>query len=159
MTERISGLRRLAYSAGMAGFQITDRIVIGIALYYYLPPAGRGLVPQVPEKAFWGPLTVFGLAMLVGRIFDSLADPIVGYASDRSRSRLGRRRAFLIYGLVPLVVSPALLFWPPGPAGSWINGLSLALVLCVYFIAFTVYVAPYLALIPELSSGTRDRTR
>ena len=100
MAERMSVARRVAYSFGMAGFQIPDRIVVAIALYYYLPPPGRGLAPPVSQEIFLGVLTVFGLAMLVGRVFDALADPLVGYASDRSRSRLGRRRSFLVYGIV-----------------------------------------------------------
>jgi GPH family glycoside/pentoside/hexuronide:cation symporter len=155
----MSSARRVAYSFGMAGFQIPDRIVVAIALYYYLPPPGRGLTPQVSQEIFLGVLTVFGLAMLVGRVFDAVADPLVGYASDRSRSRLGRRRSFLVYGIVPMLVLPALLFWPPGAPGSTLNGISLAIVLAAYFIAFTVYVAPYLALIPELATDARARTR
>ena len=159
MSERISGLRRLGYGLGIAGYQITDRVVIAIAIYYYLPPAGRGLVPQVSQERMLEFFTVFGLAMLVGRIFDSLADPLVAHASDRSRSRFGRRRLFLMLGILPMVLVPGLLFWPPGPPGSALNGYSLALVLTLYFIAFTVYVAPYLALIPELAVTGAERTR
>jgi GPH family glycoside/pentoside/hexuronide:cation symporter len=159
MVERMSAARCVAYSFGMAGFQIPDRIVVAIALYYYLPPPGRGLAPQVSQEIFLGVLTVFGLAMLIGRVFDAVVDPLVGYASDRSRSRLGRRRSFLVYGIVPMLVLPALLFWPPRAPGSTLNGISLAIVLAAYFIAFTVYVAPYLALIPELATDGRARTR
>lgn len=159
MGERISGLARLAYSLGTPGHQLTDRVVVAVAFYYYLPPAGRGLVPQVSQEVFLGVLTVFGIAMLAGRVFDALADPLVGFASDRSRSRWGRRRSFLIYGIVPMVWVPALLFWPPGPPGAALNGIALAVVLSLYFVAFTVYVAPYLALLPELAQGDRERTR
>lgn len=155
----MSSARRLAYALGVGGYQIGDRVVIAIALYYYLPPPDRGLVPQVSQEIFLGVLTAFGAAMLVGRIFDSIADPLVGYSSDRSRSRLGRRRSFLIYGIVPMLVLPALLFWPPGVPGSALNGVTLAVLLAGYFIAFTVYVAPYLALFPELATDAGDRVR
>ena len=155
----MSSARRLAYALGVGGYQISDRVVIVIALYYYLPPPGVGLQAQVSQEIFLGVLTAFGVAMLVGRIFDSVSDPLVGYSSDRSRSRLGRRRGFLIYGIVPMVVLPALLFWPPGAAGSGLNAVTLAVLLAGYFIAFTVYVAPYLALLPELATDSRDRVR
>ncbi len=155
----MSRARRLAYALGVGGYQISDRVVIVIALYYYLPPPGVGLQAQVSQEIFLGVFTVFGVAMLVGRIFDSVTDPLVGYSSDRSRSRLGRRRGFLIYGIVPMVVLPALLFWPPGAPGSGLNGVTLAVLLAGYFIAFTVYVAPYLALLPELATDSRDRVR
>jgi GPH family glycoside/pentoside/hexuronide:cation symporter len=159
MAESISGGRRLAYALGNAGYQITDRIVVSLAVYFYLPPAGRGLASQVPSDVFFGFLTVFGLAMLVGRLFDSAADPIVGHLSDRSRSPLGRRRAFLIYGVLPMVGLPVLLFWPPGEPGSAANGYWLAALLAAYFVAFTVYVAPFLALIPEIARSQDQRVR
>jgi len=159
MAERMSTARRVAYALGVGGYQITDRIVIVIALYYYLPPPDVGLTSQVSQGIFLGVFTVFGIGMLIGRIFDSLADPLVGHASDRSRSPLGRRRSFLIYGIVPMLVLPALLFWPPAAPGSTLNGIALAIVLSAYFVAFTVYVAPYLALLPELATEPRDRVR
>jgi GPH family glycoside/pentoside/hexuronide:cation symporter len=142
---------------GNPGFQLTDRIVVAIAVYYYLPPPGRGLSPQIPEHVILGFLTIFGLAMLLGRVCDSLTDVVVGWASDRSRSRLGRRRIFLIAGLIPMTVLPALLFFPPAAPGSSANTLWLFVLLALYFISFTVYVAPYLALIPELAWTQQER--
>jgi GPH family glycoside/pentoside/hexuronide:cation symporter len=159
MPERMSGARRILYALGSTGFQLTERIVVNISIYFYLPPAGRGLEPQVSEAIFLGGLTAFGLAMIIGRIFDSLTDLVVGHASDRSRSRLGRRRVFLILGIVPMVGLPVLLFWPPGAAGSTLNAGWLTLLVGFYFVAFTIYVAPYLALIPEIASGQSDRVR
>lgn len=155
----VGGGRRLAYALGSAGFQITDRIVVAVAVYFYLPPPGRGLESQVSSRVFLGFLTAYGVAMLVGRVFDSLADPIVGHLSDRSQSRLGRRRAFLVCGLLPMVGTPVLLFWPPGAPQSPQNAVWLTALLCLYFVAFTVYVAPYLALIPEVARSEAERVR
>ena len=157
MPEPISSVRRLGYALGNPGFQLTDRIVVAIAVYYYLPPPGRGFVPQIPENVILGFLTVYGLAMLLGRVCDSLTDAVVGWASDRSRSRLGRRRIFLIAGVLPMVAIPALLFFPPAAPGSSANTLWLFVLLALYFISFTVYVAPYLALIPEIAWSQHER--
>jgi len=159
MPERMPTWRRIGYGLGNGGFQITERIVVSIAVYFYLPPPDRGLVPLVPEEVFLGFLTVYGLGMLVARCFDSAADPLVGHASDRSRSRLGRRRSFLVYGIVPMTVLPVLMFWPPGPPGSLLNAFWLASLLSLYFVAFTVYVAPYLALIPEIAWSESERVK
>jgi GPH family glycoside/pentoside/hexuronide:cation symporter len=106
---------------------------------------------------FLGVLTAWGLSRLVGGLFDSLADPFVGYGSDRSRSRLGRRRAYLAAGILPMVLAPVALFWPPGPPGSALNFAHLTVGLVVYYVFFTVYVGPYLALIPELAHDTAER--
>ncbi len=159
MLAPMSLSRRVLYCLGAPGFQISDRIVVGIALYFYLPPPGRGFEPQVSEEIFLGVLTAFGAAMLVGRVFDALADPVVGHLSDGSRSSWGRRRSFMVYGVLPMVGIPVLLFWPPGEAGSILNAASLTALLALYFVAFTVYVAPYLALIPEIARDSDARVR
>jgi GPH family glycoside/pentoside/hexuronide:cation symporter len=157
--ERISRPRAVAYALGSAGFQVTGGLVVSVGLYFYLPPADTDLVPQLPTGIVLGVLTAYGLARLIGGVFDSLADPIVGFASDASRSRHGRRRAFLIAGLLPMVLAPVALFWPPGAPGSGVNVIFLAALLAVYYVFFTVYVAPYLALLPELARDQEDRVR
>jgi GPH family glycoside/pentoside/hexuronide:cation symporter len=150
--------RRIGYALGNAGFQITGATVVGIGLYYYLPPGDvPDLRPQLSAGVFLGVFTAYGLARLVGGLVDSLADPFVGHWSDRSRSRLGRRRSFMIYGILPMVGLPVLLFWTPGAPGSTGNFYFLALVLALYFIFFTVYVGPYLALMPEIARSTEER--
>jgi GPH family glycoside/pentoside/hexuronide:cation symporter len=155
----LSARERLAYAAGVAGFNLAEQLVVVLLLYFYLPPAGRGLVAIVPERAFFGPITAFGAAMLLGRIVDSLADPIVGYWSDRSRSRRGRRRVFLIGAVVPLSLLPALALFPPAEPGSSANAWFLAALLCGFFGAFAAYVAPLLALLPELGVDPATRAR
>jgi GPH family glycoside/pentoside/hexuronide:cation symporter len=157
--ERLSAARALGYALGGAGFQITDRVVIAVAVYFYLPPPESGLVPLLPGGIWLGGLTAYGLARLAGGAIDSLADPFVGWASDRSRSRLGRRRMFLAAGVVPMCWIPLLLFYPPGEPGSALNFAALAVTLCLYYVFFTVYVAPYLALLPELARDARERAR
>jgi len=159
MAEALSPRRRLAYAMGSAGFNLADRVVYVVVIFFYLPPEGTGLRPLLGEEIFWGGLTAFGLASLIGRLFDAFADPFVGNASDRSRSRLGRRRAFMAYGVVPLAVIPVLLFWPPGEPGSRANFYWLAGLLSLFYVFFTIYVAPYLALIPELAAGHTERVR
>jgi GPH family glycoside/pentoside/hexuronide:cation symporter len=151
--------RRVAYACGNAGFQIPDAIVISVAVYFYLPPEDSDLVPLVSEEVMLGVLTAYGLARLLGGIVDSLADPFVGWGSDRSRSRLGRRRSFLIAGIGPMVLTPVLLFWPVGAPGSAASWWGLTLLLSLYYVFFTVYVGPYLALIPELAPETEERVR
>ncbi len=136
---------------------MTSAVVSSIGIYFYLPPEGAGLETQVSEEIFLGVLTAYGLARLIGGVVDSLADPIVGHLSDRSTSKLGRRRLFLIVGIVPMVFCPALLFFPPGEPGSFDIFVFLTVVLALYYIFFTVYVAPWFALIPEIARSEADR--
>jgi GPH family glycoside/pentoside/hexuronide:cation symporter len=88
---------------------------------------------------------------------DSLADPIVGHLSDTSRSRFGRRRIFMIYGAVPMVLTSGMIFWPLGEPGSIETFAYLSFSLAAYYVFFTVYVGPYLALIPEIARTDQER--
>jgi GPH family glycoside/pentoside/hexuronide:cation symporter len=163
MSIERSGIRslslreRILFVIGSPGWQITASIVVSIGIYFYLPPEGAGLEVLVSEEIFLGVLTAYGLARLIGGVVDSLADPFVGHYSDRSPSPLGRRRVFLIIGIVPMVVIPGLLFFPPGEPGSFSVFLYLTVMLSLYYIFFTIYVAPYLALIPEIATTEHDR--
>lgn len=153
----LSFFSRLLFVLGYPGFAITSALVSSIGIYFYLPPAGAGLETQVSEEVFLGVLTAYGLARLIGGVVDSLADPFVGHFSDRSTSKLGRRRLFMIVGIVPMIVFPGLLFFPPGAPGSFDVFIFLTVVLAVYYIFFTVYVAPWFALIPEIAKTEADR--
>jgi len=157
MATPMPALRRWTYALGATGYMLSDRLVVTVAIYFYLPPEGRGLATQVPDRVFLFALTAFGLANLAGRLVDMLVDPVVGWASDRSRSRLGRRRVFLLWGMVPMCLLPALLFWPPAEPGSVANAWWAGGLLSLYFFFFTVYVGPYLALIPEIAWTGEER--
>ncbi len=158
--EDFRGRRLLLYNASTAGYALLDSILMTFYVAFLLPPAERvaeGMIPYVSNEAFLGVFTVLGGIMVFGRIVDAVADPLVAYWSDRSRSRFGRRRLFMAIGGLPLAICPVLMFFPPVPATSWWNGVYLAIVFGVYFFAFTLYVGPYLALIPELGHTEKAR--
>jgi GPH family glycoside/pentoside/hexuronide:cation symporter len=149
----------LLFVIGYPGWQITSAMVSSIGIYFYLPPDGAGLPTLVSEEIFLGVLTAYGLARIIGGVVDSLADPLVGHYSDSSTSKWGRRRIFLIAGIVPMVGCPALLFFPPGEPGSTDIFVYLTVVLALYYIFFTVYIAPWHALIPEIARTEAERVR
>jgi GPH family glycoside/pentoside/hexuronide:cation symporter len=99
--------------------------------------------------------TVFGL----GRLWDAVSDPLVGGWSDRTRTRLGRRRPWMLGGLATLGASFAMLWMSPAalPAG-WLTAW-VALALFAFYSAFTAYVIPHFALGAELSDDYHDRSR
>lgn len=149
----------LLFVIGYPGWAITSAMVSSIGIYFYLPPEGAGLPTLVSEEIFLGVLTAYGLARLIGGVVDSLADPVVGHLSDQSNSRVGRRRLFLVIGIVPMVGCPALLFFPPGEPASFQIFIYLTVVLALYYVFFTVYVAPWHALIPEIARTEADRVQ
>lgn len=157
VVERFPLWGQILYSSGSIGFTIADRVWVSFMLYFYLPPAESGLPELISNETFWGFLTVAGVVTFFGRFVDATANPLVGYWSDRSTSRLGRRKTFLLFGGLPMMVALALLFFPPVKGASGLNAAYMALMLGLTLFFFTVYVLPYLALIAELSHTDNER--
>ena len=101
-----------------------------------------------------------GLALLVGRVWDAVTDPLMGSLSDRTVSRWGRRRPYLLFGAPAVVVGMTLVFLDVGGRG-WSDGALFAWVVfavCVVNTAYTVVYVPYGALTPELARDFQERT-
>ncbi|MFP8880349.1 MAG: MFS transporter, partial [Myxococcota bacterium] len=99
-----------------------------------------------------------GVLFAAGRVWDAVSDPIVGTLSDRTRTRLGRRRPWMLAGIPLLMVSLLMIWRPPemstGPQYAW-----LALALFTFYSAFTMFSVPHSALGAELSTDHHDRNR
>ena len=100
--------------------------------------------------------TLTALALAISLIFDSVADPVVGALSDRTRSRLGRRHPFIILGALPLALAFYLLFSPPQGLTSAQAFLWLTLFSILARQALTFYLLPLTALGAEM---VRDYTQ
>ncbi len=104
------------------------------------------------------PLGVLGMAIAFARAFDAITDPLVGWLSDRTHTRFGRRRPWIFLGGPLCGIAFYFLFSPPagldpGGGGAWFIACYL-----LYFLFHTVYLVPYLALGAELSLEYHDRT-
>jgi GPH family glycoside/pentoside/hexuronide:cation symporter len=154
---KLTRWQTIAYAAGSSGWGLADRLLVMWALYYYLPPAGETLPTRLPPGLIFGLIPIWGIISIVGRLVDAVADPVVATQSDRSTHPLGRRRFFMAMGMIPLAASAALIFFPPVDGPSATNAYYVAAVYSVFFIAFTFYVAPYLALLPELGRTKEER--
>ena len=87
-----------------------------------------------------------GLIMLIARIWDAVTDPLMGYISDRTQSRWGKRRIYLIFASPLILVSMYLLFFPYNISDL---GLRITAVLTSYLLFTTVQTAvmiPYYSL-------------
>jgi GPH family glycoside/pentoside/hexuronide:cation symporter len=101
-----------------------------------------------------------GALLLVGRVVDGFAEPVVGFLSDRARTRFGRRRPFVAVGAPIMVLTLLGLFFPPfGPGHHFETAVYLLGLNTVFWCAFTMVGAPYLALLPEIAQTTETRTR
>ncbi len=100
-------------------------------------------------------LALVGTIMIVVRIFDVITDPLMGYLSDHTKSRFGRRRPWVVAATPIMMISIYQLFMPPEGAGAthmllWSMTLSLST---------TMMLIPYYAWGAELSTDYRERSR
>ncbi|MFW5688399.1 MAG: MFS transporter [Spirochaetota bacterium] len=122
-------------------------VLIGLLFLFFLTDY-VGLTPALA-----------GLVFAIGKVLDAVTDPLMGFISDRTRSRFGRRRVYFLIGIVPVALSFTLL-WVP------IQGWSQAALFAYYSgayalfsLVFTMVIVPFVALNAEMSRDVDERTR
>jgi len=105
------------------------------------------------------PAAAAGTMLLVVRIFDAFMDILAGRVVDRTRSRWGRFRPYLIWSAVPLMASSVLVFSIPG---GWSADAKLAYAYATYAalgVAYSFVNIPYGSLATAMTQDARDRAR
>jgi GPH family glycoside/pentoside/hexuronide:cation symporter len=145
VSERLSRRTKLLYGAGDTGFSLTATI-IGAYFAIFLTDV-VGISPGVAAAAIF-----------IGRSWDYVNDPLFGHISDRTRTRWGRRRPYLLLGPLPYALAFTMLWWRP----PWENVLALAVYYAIAYVLYdavaTLVYMPYFALTPELTSDYDERT-
>jgi GPH family glycoside/pentoside/hexuronide:cation symporter len=105
------------------------------------------------------PIGVMGALFALQRIWDAVTDPLAGYWSDRTRTRWGRRRPWLVASIFPLTLFGWMVWAPPialeGPSlVAWVTVAMLG-----FSTATTVFMVPHQALGAELTDDAHERTR
>ncbi len=142
--EHIPLRKKIAYSA--PAFALA---VVGIPVYVYIPKFYTDVVGIN--------IAVLGTILFSVRIFDAVTDPAIGYISDRTWTRFGRRRPYIAIGSLFVVLSMYLLFNPPHASAyfeTWWFGI------CIYalFLFWTTVVVPFESLGPEITFDYHERT-
>ncbi len=99
-----------------------------------------------------------GATLLVGKVWDAFNDPLVGWLSDRTQSRLGRRYPWMLWGAIPMGLLFALQWWVPPTSnqiGLFIYYSAIAL---LFDTASTTVIVPYSTLGAELTRHYDERT-
>ncbi|NMC06018.1 MAG: MFS transporter [Candidatus Lokiarchaeota archaeon] len=109
------------------------------------------------------PVAYIGLAYVIWTIWNAVNDPLIGFISDRTRTRFGRRKPYIMAGTIPVVVIEIILWLPPGqagdPAGYIPNFIYLLVMLLCYDTFYTMIALPYDALFPELYTSVEERAQ
>lgn len=98
------------------------------------------------------------LAQVLARALDAITDPLMGWLSDRTRSRWGRRRPYIIVGAPLAAISMVALFGPPEGITPLMGAAWFTTAFTAYFFFHTVYYIPHYGLGPELTSDYHERS-
>ena len=98
-----------------------------------------------------------GNALLIGKIWDAINDPLFGWLTDKTKSRFGKRRVFMIFGAIPLAIAVALLWYVPAANRIW-TFVWIALTFMLFDTVWTLTNVPYYALTSELTDDYDERS-
>lgn len=136
--------RRTLVAYGSLGFPIA---ILGYPMTLFLHPYYAG------ELGLG--LAAISTVLLVSRMTDFVTDPIMGWLSDRTRSRFGRRRPYIVIGLPVMLVGIWKLFLPEPPVDIWY----MLIWNTVVYLGWTIMILPYGAWGAELTDNYMDRAR
>jgi GPH family glycoside/pentoside/hexuronide:cation symporter len=143
--EKLSFWTKVIYGTGDFGFSLNNSIISAYFTIYMMDVIG--LSPAL-----------VAIILFVGRSWDYINDPIIGHLSDRTRTRWGRRRPFLLFGAIPFGLSFILLWLSPNLSETGLV-IYYSLGYIVYEALSTTVYMPYFSLTPELSEDYDERTQ
>jgi GPH family glycoside/pentoside/hexuronide:cation symporter len=149
MRNELSLKRTLLYSSASAGLNIMGITVSTWLLYFYSPPPDSG-------RHVYLPIALVGVLMTISSLWDAIIDPFIGHWSDNLRSRLGRRRPFIIFA-APIASLSLIIIWIPPKGGSTaINAIFFFIIITIFYSAFSLVGIPYDGSMPEMASNPQD---
>jgi len=148
----------LIYCLANIGMMVLDTILDQYTVFFYAPKKS-GADAAAHAAIQFAPIALAGLALNFGRVVDAIANPIVGFLSDRTKSRWGRRIPYMLFGSIPMTAFFVLMYTPPIKHNSNLNAIWFGIMCGGFLFLYTLVVAPYLALIPEIARTSDDRVK
>ena len=151
------------FAVGQFGWSLLSGIVTNWMVYYYTgsPDAqnpNTGIFAAgITQNPILFKLTLFGLVLAVGRIFDAITDPLIAGWSDRSNYKGGRRIPFMKAVAIPFALVTIGLFTLPQTGSVALNDTVLFVLLLAFYLVMTIFCTPYNALIAELGDTQEHR--
>lgn len=142
--NRLSLRDKVGYGIGEVGLNFLVAGIANYLLFFYTDVFGI-----TAGAAGW--------LMLMGRFWDAANDPLMGVVGDRTRTRWGKYRPYILIGAAPVVIFTILTFTTPGlgPTGRLVWAYATYFGWCT---AFTVVAVPYNALMANLTTDSQERS-
>lgn len=143
--DRIPFRQKLVYGAGAFVNNLLAAAIGGMSIILNL---GLGMNPAL-----------VGLLGAIPRFTDALTDPMMGYISDNTRSRWGRRRPYILVGAIGSGLIFALLWQLPAGASQTYYFVYFLVGSILFYVPYTIFATPWVALGYELTPDYHERTR
>ena len=142
--EKVAMGQKIAFGFGMLANQMF--------------PAALGIFMVVLVQNLGFPTWMWGILFFLPRAFDSIIDPIMGFISDNTKSKWGRRRQYVFIGSVIMGISFALMWQLTKADGITYNFTYFLLWSFVFYLGLTIFSVPYVAMGYEMSDDFHERT-
>ncbi len=144
-SQKLPFLTKLFYGIGDLGNAVINSAVQFFLMKFYTD--GALIAPALA-----------GNALLIGKFWDAVNDPLFGWIADRTNAKIGRRRIFMFFGAIPLGISIALLWFVPRDISRTMTFLWIALTFILFDTLWTLTNVPYYALTSELTDDYDERS-
>ena len=145
-TEKVSNPTIFGYGIGALGFNTAATLFFVFFLFFLT--TGAGFDPAIS-----------GLIILIAVLWDGITDPLIGHLSDKSQSRLGKRRPFILAGSVPLFVLCILMFTDVDFVSGTGKLFYFVAINMLFWLAFTTVDIPWQTLGSEITEDYNERTK
>ncbi|MBN1920681.1 MAG: MFS transporter [Anaerolineae bacterium] len=143
-TGKLSKRTKIIYGIGDLGNAVVNSAVQFFLMKFYT------------DGALVSP-ALAGNALLLGKLWDAVNDPLFGWITDKTQSRFGKRRVFMLFGALPLAIAVALLWAVPTQDRVW-TFVWIALTFILFDTVWTLTNVPYYALTSELTDDYDERS-
>jgi len=143
--RKLGILNYLAYGAGDIYGGGSYFILSTFTMYYLINVVGMHPI-------------LAGLIPAIGKIWDAVSDPLMGYISDRTpQNRFGKRRLWFVFAILPIAITFALLWLPVNISSMTGKFIYYAIAYLLFFTVSTMSFIPYTALSAEMTHDTKER--
>ena len=138
---------------------MTQKIAFGVGmLANQMFPAAISIFIVVLVQDLGFPGWMWGVVSLAPRIFDSLTDPIMGFISDNTKSKWGRRRQYVFIGAITMGISFVIMWQLFRDSSIDYNFAYFLFWSIVFYLGLTIFSVPYVAMGYEMSDDFHERT-
>lgn len=145
VTHRVPLGEKIAFGVGMLGNQMF--------------PAALGIFMVVLVQGLGMDPLLWGILFFAPRLWDALTDPVMGFISDNTHSRWGRRRPYIFFGAIMAGVSFIFMWQLDAANGPVFNFWYFMIMAFFFYLGLTIFATPYVAMGYEMSGDFHERTR